>query len=216
MSYISDIIDDTKDYVCSITPVEFELYCMKILKSYADEEGLKNFKIDHNVKVKTDDGTFQIDILASFTALGVELKMLCECKQYSSLVKRERVELLEGRLRDLGMHKGILLSPCGFQRGAIKYAKKHGIALIQVFDKSCVAISHSGGTHRKEENDPFLYMEKRMPPYRAICFSDESEIPIVVYPSKQIMLNIYKEASDLFGLPFPLVEVEGGKSEQEG
>ena len=29
-----------------------------------------------------------------------------------------------------------------------------------------------------------------MPPYRAICFSDESEIPIVVYPSKQIMLNI--------------------------
>lgn len=215
MRKISDEIDMTQDYVCSITPKEFELFCMKILKNYAAEEGLNDFKIEHDAKIKTHDGTFQIDIFASFTALGVEFKILCECKQFSSKVKRERVELLEGRLRDLGMNKGVLLSTCGFQSGALKYAKKHGIALIQVFDKDCVAVSHSGGPNQEEGNDPFLYMEKRMPPYRAICFSSKNEEPVVLYPTQQQIRDIYKEASDLFGVPFPLAEVEIGETERE-
>ena len=113
------------------------------------------------------------------------------------------------------MHKGVLLSTCGFQSGAKEYASKHGIALIQVFDKGCVAISHSGGPNQEDGNDPFLYMENRMPPYRAICFSSKNEEPVVLYPTKQQIRDIYKEASDLFGLPFPLAEVEFGETEWE-
>lgn len=89
MRNFSDEIDATQNYVCSITPIEFELFCMEILKNYAAEEGLNDFKIEHDAKIKADDGIFQIDIFASFTALRVEFKILCECKQFSTPVKRE-------------------------------------------------------------------------------------------------------------------------------
>ena len=202
-------MEDTQDYVCSISPTEFEVFCMELLKNYAAEEQLKDFKIEHNVKQEAPDGTYQLDIFASFTALGVELKILCECKQYTSPVKRERVELLEGRLKSLGMHKGILLSTGGFQSRAILYAKAHGIALIQVFDHSCQKYSHSAGSNVEiDENDPLKYIEDHWPSYRAICFSDKTEEPIVLYPTEEIVNAIYTEANKLlkeqYGFEVPL------------
>lgn len=192
-------MEDTQDYVCSISPSEFEKFCMELLGNYASEEHLNDFNIEHNKKQKAPDGTYQLDIVASFTALDVEIKMLCECKQYTSPVKRERVELLESRLKSLGMHKGILLSTSGFQRGAIQYAKAHGIALIQVFDHSCQMYSHSAGHNVEiDKNDPIKYMEDHWPPYRAICFSEDSEEPVVLYPTREMVSAIYSEANKLF------------------
>lgn len=179
------IKEDTHDYVCSISPTEFEEFCVEILTSYANKEHLKDFVIKHNVKQEASDGTYQIDIYSSFTAFGVEFKILCECKQYSASVKRERVEVLESRLKSLGMHKGILLSTSGFQSGAVQYAKQHGIALIQVYDHSCEAVSHSGGPDvEMNENDPLTYIEKQWPAYKAICFTADMEEPIVLYPTE--------------------------------
>lgn len=206
---MNDFMKDTQDYVCSITPIEFEKFCLDILKNYAVEEHLNDFVIQHNVKKNAPDGTYQLDIFASFTALGVELKILCECKQYTSPVKRERVELLEGRLKILGMHKGILLSTSGFQSGAIQYAKAHGIALIQVFDHSCQKHSNSVDPYTEvDEKDPLKYIEDNWPPYRAICFSDEIEEPVVLYPTAEMVAAIYAEANKLlkeqYGFEIPL------------
>ena len=117
---MNEFMKDSQNYVCSISPTEFEVFCMELLRNYAAEDHLKDFKIEHNVKQEAQDGTYQLDVFASFTALDIELKILCECKQYTSPVKRERIELLEGRLKSLGMHKGILLSTSGFQSGAIQ------------------------------------------------------------------------------------------------
>lgn len=64
-----------QQYVCSITPTEFEKYCLEILSGYAEEEKLKNFKITHNVKIPVEDGTYQIDVYALFPLL-VELGMI--------------------------------------------------------------------------------------------------------------------------------------------
>lgn len=202
-------MEDTQDYVCSISPTEFEEFCMGVLNNYATEEHLKNFNIEHNIKQEAADGTYQLDIFASFTALDVEIKILCECKQYTSPVKRERVELLEGRLKSLGMHKGILLSTSGFQSGAIQFAKAHGIALIQVFDHSCRKYSHDAGPNAEiDENDPLRYIEDHWPPYRAICFSDKTEEPVVLFPMTEIVTAIYAEANKLlkeqYGFEVPL------------
>ena len=206
---MNEFMEDTQDYVCSISPTEFEEFCVELLKNYAKEEHLNVFVIKHDVKQKAPDGTYQLDIYASFTALNVELKILCECKKDSSQVKRERVELLEGRLKSLGMHKGILLSTSGFQSGAIQYAKAHGIALIQVFDHSCRKYSHSAGPNTEVyENDPLKYIEDHWLPYRAICFSDKAEEPVVLYPTAEIVNAIYAEASkllkDQYGFEVPL------------
>ena len=206
---MNDFKEDTQDYVCSISPTEFEKFCLDVLRNYATEEHLKDFVIQHNVMKEAPDGIYQLDIYASFTALGVELKILCECKQYTLPVKRERVELLEGRLNSLGMNKGILLSTSGFQRGAIQYAKAHSIALIQVFDHSCRKYSNSTRPNIEvDKNDPLKFIEDHWPRYRAICFSDEKEEPVVLYPTAEIVYGIYAEANKLlkeqYGFEIPL------------
>ena len=176
-----------QNYVCSITPTEFEKYCKEILLGYAEEEKLHDFSITHNTKIEARDGVYQIDIYATFTAMGVDFKVLCECKQYSSPVSREKVVILKDKLNALGAHKGILLSTSRFQSGAIQYAKEHGIALIQVFDKECVQHSFSSGTEKTCEDDPILYEYNLWPPYRAInCTSDCN----TVYPTKEKVLDI--------------------------
>lgn len=188
-------LEDTSDYVCSMSSEEFEVYCMDILKAYAKENNLEDFLIEHNVKKKSHDGTYQIDVYALFTALNVSIKVLCECKQYKNKVKRELVQILDKKLESLGMNKGILMSTSGFQKGAIQYAKEHGIALIQVFDHSCEQYSCSGGPDAvcNPAIDPFEYARIHWPKYKAVYFSDEGESPVAIYPTKEMIEPIFSE-----------------------
>ena len=180
-------------YVCSISPTEFEEYCLKILNGYAEEEKLKDFKITHNVKIPAFDGTYQIDIYAEFTAMSVTFKVLCECKQYSKPVGRDKVAELHRKLESIGAHKGILLSTSGFQSGALEYAKAHGIALLQVYDYSCEHLSHSADPFEESNDDPFLYAENHMPPYVAVDCTTDSDEPHKVYPTKAMMKELFIE-----------------------
>ena len=201
----------TQDYVCSITTGEFELFCLERIRDVAEKEQVKNFSIDHNVKHKADDGTYQIDVFASFVAMGTTIKVLCECKQYKNKVKRETVQILRDKIVNLGMHKGILLSTSGFQSGAIDYAKKYGIALIQVYDQSNEAYSQSGGPNVVEDDkDPLVYCRKHWPKYRAIYFKPDMPEPIVIYPTRKIVDDIYHEMSrltkEMYGFELPAIE----------
>ena len=182
--------------VCSMTPTEFELHCMEILRGYAEEEKLPAFKIEHDVKLTASDGTYQIDVYATYTALGAEMKILAECKQHKRSVGRDKVEVLESRLRSLGAQKGLLLSTAGFQSGAIQFAEKHGIALVQVFDTHEKWYSHSGGPDEiTEEDDPVVYGEKHMPRYQAhMITSDSCE---TIYPTRTMANEVFKVMNEL-------------------
>ena len=182
--------------VCSMTPTEFELHCMEILRGYAEEEKLPAFNIEHDVKLTASDGTYQIDVYATYTALGTEMKILAECKQYKKRVGRDIVEVLESRLCSLGAQKGILLSTAGFQSGAIQFAEKHGIALVQVFDTHEKWYSHSGGPDEiTEEDDPVVYGEKHMPRYQAhMITSDSCE---TIYPTRTMANEVFKVMNEL-------------------
>ena len=113
-----------------ISPQEFEQY----VKDWFDGLGyqLINYNSKINEKVKTFDGTYEIDIDIIYEALGVEIHVLVECKRYSSNIKREIIQILHQKVQSVGAHKGILCSTSDFQKGALEYAKKHGIACIQV------------------------------------------------------------------------------------
>ena len=63
---------------------------------------------------------------------GSLIKVLIECKRYGRPVEREKVAVLADKLRALGAHKGMMFSTSGFQKGALTYAQKHGIALVKV------------------------------------------------------------------------------------
>lgn len=183
----------SQDYICSITPAEFEEYCKDILLAYAENEKLPNFKITHDKKLTAYDGTYQIDIYAEFVALGSEIKVICECKQYTSSVTREKVVILADKIKSIGAHKGILLSTSGFQSGAVQYAKEHGIALIRVYDNKNEFYSHSNGTDEYNEDAPLVLAEKKLPSYFAVLFSAEADEPTKIYPSASMIDKIYFE-----------------------
>ena len=124
------------------------------------------------------------------------MKILAECKQHKKRVGRDKVEVLESRLRSLGAQKGLLLSTAGFQSGAIQFAEKHGIALIQVFDTHEKWYSHSGGPDEiTEEDDPVVYGEKHMPRYQAhLITSDSCE---TIYPTRTMANEVFKVMNEL-------------------
>ena len=116
----------------NITPTDFE----KLVHSYLSNLGekLNSFESTHNLIIKKIDGNYQIDVYAEFIALGGHIKVLIECKKHKNQIKRETVQLLYDKLRATSTHKGMIFSTSGFQSGAIKFAKVHGIALVKVFE----------------------------------------------------------------------------------
>lgn len=128
-------INPYRELDANISPTDFEKFCLNTLKAYAENEELKDFTIKHNQKIKSDDGIYQIDVLAEYTALGASHKVIVECKKMKESIKREIVAELYAKIQSTGAHKGIIISTSGFQSGATLYAKKHGIALWQICDK---------------------------------------------------------------------------------
>lgn len=176
-----------------ITPTEFEMRCRDILAGYAESEGLKSFKITHNKIIHAHDGRYQIDIYAEFTAMGVQFKVLCECKRYTNRVNRDKVAILHRKLESIGAHKGILISTSDFQSGAIEYAKTYGIALIKAEDYRFEYLSHSSGEPEPNENDPFYYLEHHWPPYEAFDCSKDADNPVKVFPTQEMIKSLYTE-----------------------
>lgn len=189
-------INPYREFVASISPTEFEVLCLKILKSYAEVEHLLDFSIQHNAQIPSDDGTYQIDIYASFTAMGVEFKVITECKRYSNPVSREKVAVLNDKIRSLGAHKGIMISTCGFQSGAHAYAKKHGIALLQIVDKNVLHIMNAANPETEEQKIAIQLMlewHKRMPKYYAKEYATMDFPDRTIFPSPKMIEEIRRE-----------------------
>ena len=179
--------------IYELTPTETEEYCCGFLKGYAEKEKLQNFKIIHNTKIKASDGKYQIDVYAEFTAMGSRFKVLCECKKYKNRVNRDKVAILHRKLESIGAQKGILISTSDFQSGAIEYAKSHGIALIKAEDYHFEYLSHSSGQQQNDDNDPFLYAEKHMPPYVAFDCTSDTDEPQKIYPTREMIKKLLIE-----------------------
>jgi len=114
----------------NIAPEEYERY----VKDWFDGLGypLNHYQSKHRNIIRVPDGDYEIDIDITYEVLGVTFRILVECKKYSSKIKREVVQLLHQKIQTIGAHKGVICSTSGFQNGALKYAKMHGIACIQV------------------------------------------------------------------------------------
>lgn len=188
--------------VFDMTPTDFEMYCRDILSAYASKENLPNFEIVHNKKIPAIDGTYQIDVYASFTALGCKIKMLCECKRYKSPVKREVVSQLHDKLGSIGAHKGMIMSTGGFQTGAVEYGKAHGIALVHVKDRECTFLAHSKDTKPSYDDDPFTYADRHLPPIEAIDCTSDDEMLCGFYPTPAMEKAVNDEMERLIAERF--------------
>ena len=190
--------------IYDLTPTEFEKYCCDFLKGFAEKEKLPDFKIIHDTKIKAPDGKYQIDVYIEYTALGVHHKVLCECKKYKNRVNRDKVAILHRKLESLGAQKGILISTSDFQSGAIEYAKSHGIALIKAENYSFDYVSHSSEPSEFDDDDPFLYAEKHMPPYVAFDCTSDTDEPQKIYPTremiKKLLIEECKKIKEVLGI----------------
>jgi restriction system protein len=116
----------------TLTPDAFEQLVASTLKKQG--VGLKEFAVRHLDPVIGLDGEYTIDVTARFEALGGDFLVLIECKQQQRAVERDVVQVLHDKIRSVGAQKGMLFSTSGFQRGALEYARVHGIALVRVAD----------------------------------------------------------------------------------
>ncbi len=118
--------------ILDMTPTDFEKYSLRILSEQL--VNLENCHFQHNKIIEVADGNYQIDGYIEFTLMGINYKTLVECKHYKSSISREKVAVLYDKIRACGANKGVLVSSSNFQSGAIQYASKHNIALIQLTD----------------------------------------------------------------------------------
>ncbi|MDG0794072.1 restriction endonuclease [Cohnella ginsengisoli] len=130
-----------------------------------------------------------MDRIAEFVALSVDFKVIVECKRYTRPVEREKIVVLADKVRSLGAHKGVLISTSGFQSGATEYAKQHGIALLQIFDKYIMHIQNSSNP---QTDHILIEIIKRSPKFYAYQWDTMlSDFPDKqIYPSETMKLEI--------------------------
>jgi restriction system protein len=115
-----------------LTPREFELAVKELIRRAG--LGLLSFEVQHLETLQGTDGNYTIDVTARFEELGVNFLVLIECKRHKDTIKRSDVQIMHDKLRSLGAQKGMIFSASEIQRGAINYASKHRIALIQLIE----------------------------------------------------------------------------------
>ena len=115
-----------------VTPTEFEHVVREWLVEWAQRQGLK-IEATHQGTVHGSGGEYAIDVLVTTEVFrGAQISILVECKHQQRPVERDELLILEGKLRDVGAHKGMLFSTSGFQSGALQYAHAHKIATISI------------------------------------------------------------------------------------
>lgn len=130
----------------TLTPVEFERLVASALRKQG--VGLQEFSVTHLDTFPGHDGAYKIDVSAKFEALGANFLVLIECKHERRRVEREVVQVLVDKVRSIGAHKGMIFSTGGFQRGALEYARVHGVALVHIADGRTAFLTKSAGPTR--------------------------------------------------------------------
>ena len=112
---------------------EYEHHIQDVLISSGEKVKLH---VEGKRLLEVEEGEYEVDAYAEIEIFGgALLKIIIECKRHTRPVTRDLVLALHAKVQALGAHKGMLFSTSGFQRGAVSYARKHGIALVKLNDE---------------------------------------------------------------------------------
>ena len=73
---------------------------------------------------------YQIDVYYEFERAGIRHRVIIECKDWKSPVKREVINALESKVRDIPGVIGVIISRSGYQSGAINFSRQKGILAL--------------------------------------------------------------------------------------
>jgi hypothetical protein len=94
--------------------------------------------------VEGTDGSYDFDATVRFRLAEVDFLVVVEAKRHGHPIKRQVVQTLHSKILSVGAHKGIVMSTAPFQRGALEFARVHGIALVHVTEGRFAVESRSG------------------------------------------------------------------------
>ena len=119
----------------NISPEDYEKQVIEWLQTAGGT--LDKFKVEHLRHLSGAGGDYEFDAVAQFTILnGAQIVVLVECKRYSSPVEREKILSLWAKMQDVKAHKAMIFATCGFQSGALEYAKTYRIATVSFVEGS--------------------------------------------------------------------------------
>jgi hypothetical protein len=113
-----------------ITPAQFERFVVDLLEAVGPS--FHDFEVNLHDTLDGVDGAYDFDATVRFGLGGMQFLVLVEAKQHKNPIKRELVQVLHDKLRSVGAHKAAMISTAPYQRGALEYAKAHGIALATI------------------------------------------------------------------------------------
>jgi hypothetical protein len=113
-----------------ITPAEFERFVVALLESVS--ASVEALQVTLHDRIRGVDGHYDFDATVRFGLGGMRFLVLVEAKRHNNPIKRELVQVLHDKLRSVGAHKAAMIATAPYQRGALEYAKQHGIALATV------------------------------------------------------------------------------------
>lgn len=126
-----DVAFETAHYpLAAITPAQFERFVVGLLESI--EPLVEALEVTLHDKIRGADGLYDFDATVRFELAGMGFLVLVEAKRHKDPIKRELVQVLHAKLQSVGAQKAAMIATAPYQRGALEYAKKHGIALATV------------------------------------------------------------------------------------
>ncbi|GLC62603.1 hypothetical protein PLESTB_001918300 [Pleodorina starrii] len=114
-----------------MTPAEFEQFVVETLRSINHD--VDDFEVTLHEMVEGNDGTYDMDATVRFGLAGMDFLVLVEAKKHTHPIKREVSQILHQKVQSSGAQKGMIVSTVPFQRGALDFAKAHGIALVTAY-----------------------------------------------------------------------------------
>lgn len=131
MADADEVAFETAHYpTADITPGEFEQFVVELLESVRPL--VEALEVTLHDKLQGADGLYDFDATVRFGLGGMRFLVLIEAKRHNNPIKRELVQVLHDKLRSVGAQKAAMIATTPYQRGALEYAKKHGIALATV------------------------------------------------------------------------------------
>jgi hypothetical protein len=111
-----------------ITWSEFEEWVHHTFELAATQPG-EYVRVSFHDRVVGTDGSYVFDATIRCRLAELDLLIIVEAKRHKNPIKRELVQALHSKLLSVGAHKAVMVSTARYQRGALRFAKAHGIAL---------------------------------------------------------------------------------------
>lgn len=114
--------------------VDYEKVTRAIFQTLVDQDQAQNISVEHNKQLQGKYLSHQCDVYWKFESAGMEYSTIVECKNWNKRLKQENLLAFRAKLEDLNNPKGVIVTRSGYQKGAVKYAKAHGILLYELFE----------------------------------------------------------------------------------